>query len=66
MTHTTHNVRFTRNTATGELRAVCTCHWSMTGDREEVQSAAAVHDMDERVLTRVPPFRPGFVSGLPE
>jgi len=43
-----HIVRFLRSTTEpGTFRAVCTCGWSVEGDLEHVQTAAAAHDLDE-------------------
>lgn len=41
-----HIVKFERNTINGRWRALCSCFWSRVGTREEVQSAAAVHDRE--------------------
>ncbi len=43
----THEIRFYRNPADGMYRAICSCGWTLEGDREDVQAKAATHDLDE-------------------
>lgn len=62
---TLHTVRFLRSTTEpGQYRAVCTCGWSIQGERDFVQGRAATHDLDE--LEEPPLRQEGFVSGLPD
>ena len=49
---TPHQITFQRLPNDGTHRAMCSCGWSITGDREEVQQRAATHDMDEAEETR--------------
>lgn len=43
---TNHSVKFERNTRSGDWRAKCTCGWFHIGERDEVQSRAATHDLE--------------------
>lgn len=59
-----HYIRFLRAVdEPGIYRGVCSCGWSMTGEREEVQARAATHDLDEQP-GEPPLLHSGFVSGL--
>lgn len=49
MTAEFHTVRFERNTANNRWRARCSCGWARYGEREEVQTAAASHDLEQWV-----------------
>ena len=53
-----HTTTFARNTRTGLWRASCVCGWVKFGEREEVQSRAANHDLDWIAAdpTDTPPF----------
>jgi hypothetical protein len=53
-----HDVKFERNTRTGDWRAMCSgCYWVMVGPSDEVQKQAAVHDMIwEAVEVDCPPI----------
>lgn len=59
---TLHRITFQRLPNDGTHRAMCSCGWSVTGDREEVCNRAATHDMDEPKPV-VKAKRPAFVSG---
>lgn len=41
-----HEVKFERNTRTGQWRGICTCLWCKVGTEDDVQAAAAIHDLE--------------------
>lgn len=42
-----HRILFYQNPISKVYRAVCSCGWTLEGEKEWVQGAAAVHDLTE-------------------
>lgn len=57
-----HLTNFYRVPDTGLTYGLCSCGWSLTGQRDEVEARAATHDLDEKPMTERPLAAEGLIS----